>query len=72
MQELAQVGGFPAWRTRVSEARTRIEAVSDLEPCGRIEWNHKTKTSAYRYLPYTPLGPDAATERPKDGLLFRL
>lgn len=58
-RELAKVGGFCAWRTRISEARKVIEGRGD----GTIEWNGKTRESAYRYLPYVPLGPSAETDR---------
>lgn len=54
VHELAAVGGFAAWRTRVSEARESLERGG-----GTLEWNHKQRQSAYRYLPWTPLGRDA-------------
>lgn len=44
---LADVGGFAAWRTRVSDARHLIEA----DDCGTIRWNGQVKDSAYRYEP---------------------
>lgn len=57
--ELARIGGFCAWRTRVSEARKSFTAKG-----GSIEWNGKTKGSAYRYRPFQALGRDAAEEAP--------
>jgi hypothetical protein len=47
--ELADVGGFCAWRTRVADARQRIEQVGD----GTIEWNRNIRASAYRWVPLT-------------------
>lgn len=47
VRSLAQVGGFAAWRTRVSDARHIIH-----DRCsGTIEWNGLVKESAYRYVP---------------------
>lgn len=43
VHELAQVGGFSGWRTRVSEARALAAKGGDV-----IEWNRKPKASAYR------------------------
>jgi hypothetical protein len=43
-----------AWRTRISDARKRLK----LEG-GQIEWNKQVRASAYRYVPYRPLGRDA-------------
>ena len=48
---LAQVGGFCAWRTRVSDARVRLET----EQRGTVQWNGKVKESAYRYVPAVPV-----------------
>jgi len=54
MRELAEVGGFGGWRTRLSE-------------CGRlrgmhVEWNGRNGSeSCHRYLPYVPQGRDAGT-----------
>lgn len=44
IRELADVGGFAAWRTRVSEARQLIEAEG-----GSVEWNEDCKASAYMF-----------------------
>lgn len=55
VQELAQVGGFAAWRSRISDARQILEAEG-----GTLEWNHKIRLSAYRWLPYRKLGRDSA------------
>lgn len=53
-----------AWRTRISDARRFAETAG-----GRIEWNESITRSAYRYLPYQPLGRDAA-ERVTQKSLF--
>ena len=50
VRELADVGGFSGWRTRVSDAR---QIVTDRQ-CGAIEWNNQIKASAYRYVPVLP------------------
>lgn len=47
VRTLAEVGGFSAWRTRVSEARQRVHA----DHLGDIEWNNSQRASAYRYVP---------------------
>ncbi len=62
VHDLASVGGFSAWRTRVSEARELAE-----QDGFTIEWNHKLATSAYRLI-RKPLGPDASSERTQKGL----
>lgn len=46
--------GGPGWRTRISDARRRGN---------RIDWNKNVKDSRYMYVPFQPLGPDAATDR---------
>lgn len=56
VRELATVGGFAAWRTRISEARKAIEQDSDWT----IVWNGKSRDSAYRYQ-RKPLGRSAET-----------
>lgn len=43
VEVLAQVGGFCSWRTRVSDARKRVQ--------GSIEWNGNVRQSAYRFTP---------------------
>ena len=63
VHELAQVGGFAGWRTRVSQARQVIRREG-----GRLEWNKQTRTSAYRFIPYEPLGRDAAQRVSQPGL----
>ena len=55
---LAHVGGFCAWRTRVSNARHIIER-DGLE---QIEWNGKARESAYRFVQMVPVQPDAAQQ----------
>ncbi len=50
VRTLAEIGGFAAWRTRVSDAR---QIVTDRQ-CGAIEWNNQIKASAYRYVPVLP------------------
>lgn len=62
--DLEPVAGRQAWRTRVSELRQRLEK----EGAGTIEnrqqfRNRVVVLSEYRYLPYEPLGRDAATHR---------
>lgn len=50
---LAHVGGFCAWRTRVSDARHIIER----DGLGQIEWNGKARASAYRFVQVVPVQP---------------
>ena len=50
VHELAQVGGFCGFRTRVSEARKRFER----DYRGTVVWNGKQRSSAYRYVPVVP------------------
>lgn len=61
--DLEVYGGRQAWRTRLSELRKTLEK----EHLGTIE-NHLTHNalghvvaSAYRYLPWKPIGRDAGT-----------
>lgn len=56
--ELAGVGGFAGWRTRVSQARHIIERAG----LGQIEWNGKARESAYRFVQMVPVQPDAAQQ----------
>jgi len=63
VEDLARVGGFCAWRTRLSEARRQIVAA-----VGVLEWNGQVRRSAYRFLPHMPLGRDAATSAPQKRL----
>jgi len=52
MQDLAKVGGIGGWRTRVSEARERIEAEG-----GAVIWNKRSgRESANMYRPQAPIG----------------
>lgn len=46
VSDLAQAGGFCAWRTRIADVRKRFEEAG----IGTIEWNGHTKTSAYRWV----------------------
>jgi len=55
---LAHVGGFCAWRSRVADARKIL-----ARDGGIVEWNGEQIESAYRFLPYTPLGKDPAQYR---------
>jgi hypothetical protein len=48
--ELMDVGGWLAWRTRVSDARKRFVRAGE----GTIEWNGNVQASAYRYVPAPP------------------
>src|SRR4051812_30206099 len=45
-RDIACVGGFLAWRTRISDARQMVK-----EDGGDIEWNGQVRQSAYRYVP---------------------
>jgi len=47
---LAKVGGFAAWRTRVSDARKAFEK----DGLGTVQWNGQVRASAYRYVPQAP------------------
>jgi hypothetical protein len=55
VHQLAKVGGFAAWRTRVSEARELLKAEG-----GDVLWNKDTKDSRYMYRPHVAIGRDAA------------
>lgn len=52
---LAHIGGFAAWRTRVSEARLLFESEG-----GSLTWNQSSLDSQYMYRPQAPLGRDAS------------
>jgi hypothetical protein len=58
--ELADVGGVLAWRTRVSEARVKLQmhienkVERDFNADGSLNVR-----SYYRYIPHTPIGPSA-------------
>ena len=56
VHRLAHVGGFAAWRSRVSEARVEFEA--DKAFPQTIEWNNDRIESAYRLRP-VPQGRDS-------------
>ncbi len=45
-ETLAKVGGFCAWRTRVSDARKALD--------GSLEWNGDVRESMYRFVPQPP------------------
>lgn len=47
--ELADVGGFCAWRTRVADVRRRVEDGGE----GTIQWNGHVRESAYRWTSAT-------------------
>lgn len=69
VRELAAVGGFAAWRSRVVEVRDVLHAQAAAgQPSGTIEWNHHNHASAYRFLPYTPLARDAGTRTAQPSL----
>ena len=51
---LAKVGGFCAWRTRVSDARKALD--------GSLEWNGDVRESAYRFVPMPPKVSTPATQ----------
>lgn len=44
--DLADAGGFCAWRTRVSDLRKRLVRAG----LGDIEWNRRVRESAYRWV----------------------
>lgn len=57
--DIAEIAGGCAWRTRISDCRLQFKKAGS----GVIEWNRKL-SSAYRFLPYRPLGPSAESKRP--------
>ena len=59
VKQLAKVGGFAAWRSRVAEVRIALHEADN----GTIQWNGDSKDSRYRYLRQKPLGPDAGVPR---------
>lgn len=59
VHELAHVGGFASWRSRVSEARQIVVQAGD----GSIEWNNNSLDSAYRFVPFIRLGDDPGQYR---------
>jgi hypothetical protein len=61
---LAHVGGFAAWRSRVSDARQIVVKGGE----GNIEWNGVPEESAYRFTPFVALGPDPAHYREQQSL----
>ncbi len=61
--ELAEAGGACAWRTRISDARKVFRKEG-----GSVEWNKRVHASAYRYVPYVPLGRDASEYVVQPGL----
>lgn len=70
---LEQLGGRQAWRSRVSDARKIVERQHGGTIENRQQHAKDGIVSEYRYLPYQPLGPDAATKRTKEqqASLFR-
>ena len=58
VRALAEVGGFCAWRTRISEAR-ELAAANDYE----IVWNNDQVESAYMLRPTRIAGARAAEEQ---------
>lgn len=58
-RRFAAVGGACAWRTRIADVRARVKSLG-----GVIEHNGSITRSAYRYLPYTPLGRSADVPAP--------
>ena len=59
VKQLAKVGGFAAWRSRVAEVRIELHE----EDAGTIQWNGDSKDSRYRYLRHVPIGTDASVPR---------
>lgn len=64
--ELATVGGFCAWRTRVADVRHRVRTNGE----GTIEWNRRVRESAYRFVVGSgaPAPPVIAAEGPQPRL----
>ena len=58
VHELAKVGGFCGWRTRLSESRKIFEA-NEIFP-RTIQWNGQARQSAYRVVA-VPVGRSAET-----------
>lgn len=54
-RKCAELAGFCAWRTRISDAR----AIAERDDHATIVWNGQARTSAYM-LRAKPLGRDAA------------
>jgi len=67
VHELAHVGGFASWRTRVSEARQVIE-----KDGGSLKWNEDCRKSAYMFLPYVPVARAADVQPPDQPALFEM
>ena len=63
--ELERVGGRNAWRTRVSECRTKLKMHVENKQYRDAEG---IVHSEYRYLDHTPLGPDASAYRVQKSL----
>jgi hypothetical protein len=61
VHQLADVGGFAAWRSRVADARRIVKREG-----GDIVWNHEPRNSCYRYHPQAPLGRDAGEQVPRE------
>ena len=55
------LGGFAAWRTRISDARKIVKREG-----GDIVWNHEVRNSCYRYHPQAPIGRDAGEQVPRE------
>ncbi len=55
---LAKVGGFAAWRTRVSDARKAFEK----DGLGTVQWNRQVRGSMYRFVPLPPKTEAPATQ----------
>ena len=58
--ELATVGGFCGWRTRVADVRRRVEDAGQ----GTVEWNGDVRGSAYRWLPRCATAPALVASQP--------
>lgn len=57
---LEQAAGRYAWRSRLPKVRRDLKH----DNAGVIEWNKQNGPgTAYRFLPYRPIGSDAATPR---------
>lgn len=66
--ELEGQGGRNAWRTRVSDARKKVEADGGVIQNRQRKRADGSICSEYRYLPAAPLGRDASVYVEQKGL----
>lgn len=66
---LEGVAGRCAWRSRVSELRTKLGmTVENKQERLTVADGTFAVLSSYRYLPHVPLGPDASADRTQRSL----